>query len=235
VSIAGPRRTARTTTAVFHRRRHWSPGATAVTLRNQRGTVATLFGIDAATGGRRWVFAGRHKVGPASAAFPGGDFPPAVVGGLVHFATGSSLYALDASTGRRRWVRHRLKGSTAEALRNGGWPLLIGDSICLVNGGAPGVASMWALNVADGRVRWSLTSPAPVDGPAAASGDTVYCAESGGHLYALDVRTGKPRWTLDTRKATVNPPTVAGGVVYAIACLTEDPSEPIDYLYALPA
>lgn len=285
-------------------------GGTAVTLRNQRGTAATLFGIDAATGNRRWVFAGRHKVRAASADYPGGDFAPAVAGGLVHFATGRSLYtldaatgavrwrydgtggvlappvasgglvlvsddkrlaALDAATGRPHWTRRPLtgvlligrdvlysvaevitaldprtgrtrwstpkgdwtrKGSTAEALRYGGQPLLAGDGIYLVNGGAPGGASVWALNAADGRVRWSYTAPAPVDGPAVASGDGLYCAASGGHLYALDTRTGRPRWRLDAREASVNVPVVAGGVVYTIIQPADGTA---DHLYALPA
>jgi outer membrane protein assembly factor BamB len=280
-------------------------GGTAVALRNQTGSAATVFGIDAASGARRWVFAGRHAVSSGSSGDPGGDFPPAVAGGLVHFATGPYLYTLDAATGAARW-RHPGRsarppmayggqvyvddgrglaalnattgkvrwtrpspnggllaapgvvyaiadvitaldprtgktrwatpkgdwtrtGSTAEALRYGGQPLLAGDTICLVNGGASGVASLWALNAADGRVRWTYTAPYPLDGPVAASGDTVYCAATGGHLYALDLRTGRPRWTLDMRKAPVNPPTVVGGVVYAIIEHTTD------YLYAFPA
>lgn len=281
---------------------------TVVTLRNQRGSVATLFGTDVSTGNRRWLFAGHHVIPTSTSAGPG-DPPPAAAGGLVHFVTGLRLYtldaatgavrwkhdgtghsfgppvvcgglvvvadargltALDATTGKVRWRRHDVNGgllasprvlyvislvitaldvrtgrtlwstsrgdwtrsgTTAEALRYGGQVTFAGDSLYLTNGGRPGAGSAWALNAADGRVRWSYRSPDVFGGPASVSGDTVYCDAANGRLYALDARTGGLRWRAEARAATVNPPTTAGGVVYTIVQLVDGSA---DYLYAFP-
>lgn len=283
-------------------------GGTAVTLRNQKGSVATLFGTDVATGDRRWVFAGRHVISTPTGKDPGGDLRPAVAGGLVHFVSGPHLYtldavtgavrwkravrsfgppvssggvvyvvderslvALDAATGSVRWTRDVVAGTvlpgpgalyvvgevlteldprtgrtrwstargdwtragtTAQALRFGGQPVLAGDRVCLTGSGSAGSGTLWALSTTDGRVRWTFRRPDPFGGPVSVSGGTIYCDASGGHLYAVDARTGRSRWRLGVLAASVNPPVAAGGVVYTIA---RPSAGTADHLYAFPA
>lgn len=290
-------------------------GDTVMTVRIQQGSAATLYGIDAATGARRWQFAGSHAVARAAGSLTVLDLPPAVTGDVAYFATGDLLYALDAATGqvrwkrdstgrpfhrpvvcaglvvvdddkfiaafdtssgRVRWVRHSLTGtlladdralycvsdvlstidpttgrtrwsspkpdrgeipppaSTAEALRDGGQPLLAGENIYLTSD-VSGVASMWALRTTDGKVRWTFKAAHRLGGPATATADTFYCDAPNGYLYALDAHTGRLRWTLTTKGSPISAPTAYGNTVYTIAQPSEHASDLDTHLYALPA
>ena len=58
--------------------------------------------------------------------------------------------------------------------------------------------SFFALDAANGDVRWKFGAPFPVSGKAAISADLV-CVESGNTLFGLDKKTGQENGTLSPK------------------------------------
>ena len=163
--------------------------------------------------------------------------PPLVVNGIVYAGVGTSLVALRASDGTQLWQR------PLTARNHPYLPLWLAfSSGTLYTYGrdqnpdrpyaltASGDATVFALNVTDGVVRWSHTldgtEPDQEQSAPVIAGDIVYVRSNGlgsqalargvpsfgFGLHALRASDGAPLWT---NPAAITQPVAAGGVVYA--------------------
>jgi putative pyrroloquinoline-quinone binding quinoprotein len=73
--------------------------------------------------------------------------------------------------------------------------------------------TVYALDAATGRLRWTYTAGDSVSDPAVAGG-TVYVGSLDFKVYALDAATGGLRWAYTTGSYVLSSPAVAGGTVY---------------------
>lgn len=71
-------------------------------------------------------------------------------------------------------------------------PIAVGDTI--VFGSSDGV--LYAVDAADGGVRWSWRAGSALDGPVAFAEGNVIVQSRDGRLFGVDARNGAPRWTL---------------------------------------
>ena len=127
---------------------------------------------------------------------------PAVVAGLVYFASGDNVLALDAKTGARLWMTANAGPCT---------PAVAGDTVftsttAYASTGTPS-KSVSALDAATGAVKWSTQvgdNFSGVSSPAVAGGIVYAVADRQGPdgqytgrntLYALDAVTGKEVWS----------------------------------------
>ena len=187
----------------------------------------------AALGGQRMVFVpprslktGRERIQPSISAprtvdctrstqraakrfgsiRPGGGISasPTVSEGAVYFGSDDSrVYAVSAETGELIWrygADHAV-GYAPSGAANGA--VYIG----LHNG-------LYALDAADGELRWRFDGSFGHSTPAAANG-VVYIGSSDNHLYALDAETGELKWRYKTHDAVHLSAAVSNGVVYA--------------------
>lgn len=151
--------------------------------------------VDAATGTERWRFESGETTEPART--------PTVADGVVYVNVGLTLYAFDAVDGEERW-RTTFAGARPVTAA--------GDA--LYASGADGV--IYALNAADGSVRWTFDvgmKNALAAAPALAV-DTLYAVGSDRNLYALDAATGAERWSFALDGEVDNGPSVANGMLY---------------------
>ncbi|MET7477360.1 PQQ-binding-like beta-propeller repeat protein [Streptomyces sp. NPDC005648] len=78
---------------------------------------------------------------------------------------------------------------------------------------------VWAVEAADGLVRWSTSEIGHLAAPAA-SGDTVYVAGQGRYggnkFYALDTADGRVRWRRRIPAVSLTSPVVADGLVHHV-------------------
>jgi len=168
-----------------------------------------LYARDAATGRKVWTF-----VTPGEAGF---GAPPAVVGGVVYFASdfglGGAVYALDAATGKMLWSfttsRRRPQSSVAVA----------GGVVYEVTSDDDGVrGSAYALDAATGKLLWHVSSPGPLFTPTVAHGILYTGFDNGtdqARLEALKASTGGFLWlTPPVGQDIFDWPAVAGSLVY---------------------
>ena len=185
-----------------------------------------LYALDLATGALRWKFETKGRVSSS----------PAVVGGVVYVGSyDGSLYAVDAARGtlkwkfdtegERRFAAPHLHGAEP---RNEVMPDVFDfflSSPVVVDGlvyFGSGDRHVYALNAADGTLRWKLAtrdvvhaSPAVVDG-------ALYIGDWDSTLYALDARTGAERWRfqagrdpdIHNQQGFQSSPAVADGLVF---------------------
>ncbi|WP_254522004.1 PQQ-binding-like beta-propeller repeat protein [Natrinema caseinilyticum] len=145
---------------------------------------------------------------------------PAVADGNVFVAgRGGPLLALDASTGDQRW-------SFGDASTFEGSPTVADGTVFLATS-ASDDGLVFALNAADGTVKWSAGadvpgSPMEVTAVAVAN-DVAYFGvgtdASEGALYAVDAETGDRRWRVDFPRVgrhpgNLAPPTIGNGRVF---------------------
>jgi outer membrane protein assembly factor BamB len=196
-----------------------------------------LYGLDAASGRRRWA----HKVGDRGAGAATWRTP--VVSGRGLYVgwpdRDGVLYAFDVVTGRQRWryqvvfdartpavgggrvyigdgdgVLHAVDAATG-AMR---WRRSLGDVVnsrpCAAGGAvyADTTKALYALDAATGRTRWHRAMAGGAVGPVTA-GDLVVCANGQGELFAMAAADGAPRWTF-TGGTSVGLPYLSGGTVY---------------------
>ncbi|MCC7361149.1 MAG: PQQ-like beta-propeller repeat protein [Anaerolineales bacterium] len=196
-----------------------------------------LYGLDPATGAQKWCLAFDQK-GADRATCPLAQGAPSaglfgiapavdnrVIGGLalvdgvayVGLSNGK-FYAVDAATGRDQWMFETKRDVWAV-------PLVLGDTVY--------VSSLdhhlYALNTANGALRWQKDLGAALAGTPTPSEDgrTLYVGTFGNLLYALDAQTGEPVWAQPytaqnwvwagpTRHAGVLYLTDVGGYIHAI-------------------
>ena len=167
-----------------------------------------VLGFDPGTGELSWndvPRAGGPLAQPAvdpttgTLAFTEGDSP-----------TTSALAALTLTARRRAWTV-RLDDLARAAPTISGGAVYVGTR----------AGSVYALDVATGKVRWTRKLDAAVDVAPAVSGDLVYVLTQNStdgkvRLFALHASTGKNAWSYSPRGVAldVSSPTVAGGRVY---------------------
>jgi eukaryotic-like serine/threonine-protein kinase len=134
--------------------------------------------LNAYTGQVYWVFETHEKI----------QAPPLVSGNRVLVAAHSTLWALDATNGKPVWQFHRGEGGWPSS----GSPTVLGDMVYVGLGTG---TQFWALNLADGHIRWSFDTNDRITSTALAEGDSVYVATWHGTLFALKRGNGQLRWS----------------------------------------
>jgi outer membrane protein assembly factor BamB len=99
-----------------------------------------------------------------------------------HAPLDGEVVAFDATTGKVRWL-HRLPPTESSPLVAGGL-VYVGDWS----------GRVIALDVRNGRTRWSFTAGGAVKGSVALDRGRLYVGSYDGHVYALDARTGRQIW-----------------------------------------
>ena len=126
------------------------------------------------------------------------------------------MYAV-TTDGDRLW-RHALDGHAL------GCPAIVADGMVYAglaygvnsrrSDGNTGPDRCFALDAANGEIRWAAPTTDWVTTSLAVSGDTVFVGDDGGTLYALDGSTGEERWRSETDYPIDSAPAVADGRVY---------------------
>ncbi|BBL71952.1 outer membrane protein assembly factor BamB [Methylogaea oryzae] len=166
-----------------------------------RCTDGRLYGLDAATGGRRWYF--ERPVPALSLRIMGG---PAVAGGLVVDGyAGGKLVALKLEDGQVQWetmVAHPRGRSEIERLVDlGGEPAVQSDMLYLAgfNGG------LAAVSMAGGEVQWRIETVSGDTGPVV-SGRSLYLTDDDSDVWRFETNIGGDMWRqgdLHQRRLTV--------------------------------
>jgi outer membrane protein assembly factor BamB len=157
-----------------------------------------VYALDRRTGAQRWKFATKGRVSSS----------PAVVDGVVYVGSyDGRLYALDAATGQPKWTfasegerrfaATHLHGSEprAETMPDVFDFFLssptVADGVVYVGSGDRHV---YALDAADGRLRWKVATAEVVHASPAVADGLVVVGDWDSTLLALDARTGAERW-----------------------------------------
>lgn len=154
-----------------------------------RCTDGHLFGLDATTGARRWVY--ERPVPPLSLRIVGG---PAVAEGLVVDGyAGGKLVALKLEDGQPQWetmVAHARGRSEIERLVDlGGEPGVQGDTLYLAgfNGG------LAAVSLGSGEVQWRIETVSGDTGPVV-SGRSLYLTDDDSDVWRFETNVGGDMW-----------------------------------------
>jgi outer membrane protein assembly factor BamB len=157
-----------------------------------------VYALDRRTGAPRWKFATRGRVSSS----------PAVADGVVYVGSyDGKLYAIDAATGKQKWA-FATEGERrfAAAHLHGAEPRdeVMPDvfdfflSSPVVAGGSvyfgSGDRHVYALDAADGRLRWKTATAQVVHASPALADGLVVVGDWGSTLLALDAATGAERW-----------------------------------------
>jgi outer membrane protein assembly factor BamB len=158
-------------------------------------TARGLYALSASTGDLHWVYPTELPLGHSPTIYNG----VAYVGGLDH-----KLYAIDAnpnvselplqpdSSGQNVRVNNRVRWIFEAEAGFETNPLVMGDT--LYAGNRDGF--MYALNTANGTLRWKFQTGGPILFSAAASrsGATIYFASNDSYAYAVNAQTGEQVW-----------------------------------------
>ena len=161
-----------------------------------------LYALDAVTGAVRWKFDAKSRVVSS----------PAVAGGIIYFLSyDSNLYAVSAATGTEKWHfttggEHRFTAlhlhgvqPVAEQMPD---PFDCYLSSPMVWNGAVYFGSsdgnVYAVDAANGSLRWKFRTGDVVHATPAIAGGTVYVGSWDSFFYALDAATGKEKWRFKT-------------------------------------
>jgi len=127
---------------------------------------------------------------------------------LAYVIGNGDLVALDFATGALRW-----KYTTGN---------LIGESSPTVAGGTVFIGDLGgvfhAVNIADGKPRWTFKTMSEIKSSPVVVGDTVLIGSYDAHLYALDVATGRQRWAVETQGQVHATPAVVDGLAFIAGC-----------------
>jgi len=185
-----------------------------------------LYAVDARTGVLKWKFNAHGDVNSS----------PAVRGGLVYAVSlDGNLYAIDANTGIQKWQfatqgerRHTAPGmdyaAPATEVMPDPWDLFLSsptvaeDTVYFGSGDN----CVYAVNAANGALRWKFRTGDVVHGSPAIAGGIVYVGSFDTYFYALDAATGALVWKFksgDDVQAHLmtgipGSASVAGGMVY---------------------
>lgn len=133
---------------------------------------------------------------------------PAVVNGMVYYASGDRVYAVNSRTGELKWRYPSTDGLSAS--------IKTGITVWkdrLFFGATDG--AIYALDTATGRREWTFTTQRSVHSTPAVANDTIYVGSNDNSVYALDAKTGVQVWTgpFRTHDDVNTPPALATGIV----------------------
>jgi outer membrane protein assembly factor BamB len=177
-----------------------------------------LYALDSKTGRLKWKYAAGAPV----------TSTPLVTDGLVVFtAHDGSIHALAVATGRRRWrvatgaERPQFWGHESEDTWTSS-PTPAGNLVLVGSGDG----SLYALELATGRVRWKGQTGGRIRSSPAVRGDLAVVGSADGKVYGFDLASGRERWRFETngvtlksdtfgydRKTVQSSPVIAGDLV----------------------
>jgi outer membrane protein assembly factor BamB len=147
----------------------------------------TVWALDAATGAVQWTAEVNDSVLST----------PAVDGGTAYVTTDDGrLIALDAADGSTEWT-HAAATEVGRAS-----PAVSGTTVYFA------ADSVYAIDPADGSVRWQTSYGGTAGSTPVVDGGTVYVGSAGGSVLALDGTDGAVQWTFATGDAVGSTPTV---------------------------
>ena len=188
------------------------PVSGSVSARSQGALVCVgsadgaVYGVDARTGDRRWVFrSGSTGVLSSPTAVDGTVF----VGARGSNPESGALYAIDAVTGNQEWA------FTGPDQPVDSSPTVVDGTVFV--GARDG--RLYAVDATTGTREWTfaeLTGGVGFSAPTV-TGDTVALTALDGSLYAVDAGTGTLRWRFDDRLVdTTGSPAATGDGVYTL-------------------
>ncbi len=138
------------------------------------------------------------------------EFPPVIYGeDLYQLGDNGILTALDKLTGHTLWRKRlgRLSASTPAVTAN-----TLFATVLASGSGAPG--RIYAINSANGKVRWSRGLPSASESSPLLDDGKVFFGSQNGTVYALSEHTGRPIWSYHAGGAVKASPTLSGGLLY---------------------
>ncbi|ABF43167.1 Pyrrolo-quinoline quinone [Candidatus Koribacter versatilis Ellin345] len=189
-------------------------------------TSRNLLAVDLETGKLKWKFETGARIVSS----------PAVVDGVVYVASyDGNFYAVDAVTGKEKWkfktggekrfAAPHLHGSTpvTETMPDPfdsylSSPVVVAGVVYFGSGDT----NVYALNAADGSLKWKFKTGDVVHASPALADGTLYVGSWDSYFYAIDAATGKEKWKLKTGEdhdiynqvGIQSSAAVADGVVY---------------------
>jgi len=139
------------------------------------------------------------------------EFPPVLHGRyLFQLGDDAVLRAFDKHSGHIVWTRRlgQLSASSPAVTSNTVYATILSSG----HPRSPG--RVFALNSANGAVRWWRGLPSPSESSPLIDHGRVFFGSQSGLVYALDDRTGTPAWTYQAGGAVKASPTLSGGVLY---------------------
>lgn len=140
---------------------------------------------------------------------PGNPSAPAVVNGVVYFASADRVYAVDAETGTLKW-RFPDEQSLPNVVRSS--PAVSSGAVYF----GCGDGNLYAVSAEDGSFLWAFATGGAVRSSPIISGETVFVGSDDDHLYAVNAETGESIWGpygFRTRGDIPNAPAASSGVV----------------------
>jgi outer membrane protein assembly factor BamB len=185
-----------------------------------------VYAVEAATGKQKWKFS---TFGPVTST-------PAVANGTVYFGSyDGKFYAVDEATGKLKWKfttagerRFEAKGlhgsQPASQTFPDAWDLFQSSPV-VVQGAVyfgSGDGNLYALDAANGALRWKFATGDVVHASPAYANGTLYFGSWDSYLYAVDADKGALKWKFKTGEDPLihnqvgfqSSPMVADGVVY---------------------
>jgi outer membrane protein assembly factor BamB len=139
------------------------------------------------------------------------EFPPVIYGEAIYqLGDKGFLTARDKLTGRTLWRKRlgRLSASTPAVTSN----TLFATVLASASPGGPG--RIYAINSANGQVRWSRGLPSASESSPLLDDGKVFFGSQNGTVYALSQQSGRPIWTYHAGGAVKASPTLSGGLLY---------------------
>lgn len=152
-----------------------------------------LYCLDAASGKKLWAF---------NAGFAINSSPAASKDKVFFTNKKNQLFALHKLTGQKLWQAD-LQADLPYA-----WGFDYYQSSPLVQAGTvyvgSGSGAVFALNEADGKIKWNFKTASLVRSSPALAQNTLYFGDLSGKVYALDAASGTKKWQFATNGDTTN-------------------------------
>lgn len=161
-----------------------------------------LYALDLESGAKKWEFKTGSRVVSS----------PAIDAGVLYFGSyDGAFYAVDAATGQQKW-KFQTGGERRFAAKHLHGTLPLAETMPdpfdfylsspVVNSGVvyfgSGDGNIYALNAADGSLKWKFATGDVVHASPALADGTIFIGSWDSFFYALDAATGKEKWRFKT-------------------------------------
>jgi eukaryotic-like serine/threonine-protein kinase len=130
-------------------------------------------------------------------------------GALVYYAAHGQLNAYDITNQSQRWTFPTAQDKQIKLQGIYSTPVL--DSQTIYFGAYDG--NVYALNQANGQLRWTYTTGSPIIGGILLQGSTLYVANTDGHVLALRAADGQRLWQQSAGQRVWSTPIDAGNLI----------------------